>query len=199
MSRMSAAAAVGAAAMFCLALAGFGAAYGGYSHLLHPPALLGARGVEYANAFNLLAFVVPGILAALVAIGLRGQLDQLRWMARIGSWLWLLSAFAFATQGLLPLDPRDLDAPSSHLHATAWMLWWIAFVPGAVLIAVGLGREAKWRQLRWVAAAAAVLLPLFALVAPSMMPIGIAQRLALAVWFASLIVAGLAVQRSRQP
>lgn len=188
-----------AAGMFLLALFGLGAAYQGYSHLLHPPALLGARGVQHAIAFNAFGFVVPGTLAALVAIGLRGQLDRSRWMARIGPWLWLLSALAFAAQGLLPLDPVDLDAPSSHWHATAWMLWWIAFVPGAVLIAAGLGGERNWRLLRWVAAAAAVLLPLFALVAPTVMPIGIAQRLALAVWFASLIVAGLAVQRGRQP
>jgi non-ribosomal peptide synthetase component F len=186
--------------MFLLAVIGFGAAFEGYSQLLHPPALLGARGIEHAVAFDLLGFVVPGILAGLVAVGLRGQLDRSRWMARIGPWLWLLSAIAFAAQGLLPLDPLDLDAPSSRLHATAWMLWWIAFVPGAVLIAAGLGGEAKWRLLRRVAAAAAVLLPMFALVAaPLGMPVGIAQRLALAVWFGSLIVAGAAVQRGRQP
>ncbi|MGH8076861.1 MAG: DUF998 domain-containing protein, partial [Lysobacter sp.] len=127
------------------------------------------------------------------------QLDRSRWMARLGPWLWLLSALAFAAQGLLPLDPTDLDAQSSRVHATAWTVWWIAFVPGAVLLALGLGREARWRLLRWVAASAAVLLPLFALVAPMDLPAGIAQRVALAVWFASILTAGFAAQGRLQP
>ncbi|MGH8077272.1 MAG: DUF998 domain-containing protein, partial [Lysobacter sp.] len=120
MSRIAATAAAFAAGLFLLALGGFGAAHEGFSHTQHPPALLGARGIDYATAFNLLGFLVPGLLAALVAVALRGQLDRSRWMARLGPWLWLLSAFAFAAQGMLPLDPTDLDAQSSRLHATAW-------------------------------------------------------------------------------
>ena len=198
MSRFAAVAAWLAAGLFLLALAGFGAAYEGYSQALHPPALLGASGVGYATAFNLLGFVVPGLLVAVVAIGLRGQLDHARPIARIGAWLWLLSALAFAAQGLLPLDPADLDAPSSRLHATAWTLWWVAFVPGAGLLAVGLGRDPRWRALRAAAAMAAAGLPLFAL-APLGLPAGVAQRVALVAWFGCLLVAGFAARRRSQP
>lgn len=199
MNRMAAVAAVLAAGLFLLVLAGFGAAYEGYSHALHPPALLGAHGIDHAHAFNLLGYIVPGLLAVLVAMGLRAQLDRSTWMARIGPSLWMLSAFAFAVQGMLPLDPSDLDAQASRLHAAAWTVWWIAFVPGAALLAAGLGREARWRVLRRVAAVAAVLLPLFALVAPLGMPAGVAQRMALAVWFASLLAAGFGTRSGYQP
>lgn len=199
MSRVGAPAAALAAGLFLLVLTGFGAALEGYSPTLHPPALLGAHGVAYATAFNLLGFVVPGLLAAVVAIGLRGQLDGARPIARIGPWLWLLSALAFAAQGLLPLDASDLDAPASRLHASAWTVWWIAFVPGAVLLATGLGRDPRWRALRWAAAMAAVLLPLFAVFSPLGAAAGVAQRVALAVWFGCVLVAGLAAQRRPQP
>src|SRR3546814_20130668 len=46
-----------------------------------------------------------------------------------------LSALAFAAQGLLPLDPRDLEADASRMHATMWTLWWVALLPAAVLLA----------------------------------------------------------------
>lgn len=199
MSRIAAAAAVCAAGLFLLVLAGFGAVHDGYSHALHPPALLGARGIDHAQAFNVLGYMVPGLLAGVVAMAMRAQLDRASWMARIGPWLWLLSAGAFAVQGMLPLDPSDLDAQASRLHAAAWTVWWIAFVPGAALLGAGLGRDARWRVVRRVAAIAALLLPLFALFAPLGMPAGVAQRLALAVWFASLLAAGFAVRPARQP
>lgn len=199
MSRIAASAAIFAAGFFVLALAGFGAAYDGYSHALHPPALLGARGIDHAQAFNVFGYVVPGLLAGVVAMGLRTRLDGATWMARIGPWLWLLSACAFAAQGMLPLDPYDLDAQASRLHAAAWTVWWIAFVPGGALLGAGLAREARWRVLRRVAAVSAVLLPLFALFVPLGVPAGVAQRVALAVWFASLLAAGFAVRPARQP
>src|SRR3546814_1754845 len=74
-----------------------------------------------------LGFLLPGVLAALVAWRLRASLDDgAPWAARIGAWLALLSALAFAAQGLLPLDPRDLESDASRMHATMWTLWWVA-------------------------------------------------------------------------
>lgn len=198
-ARFAGAVALVAAAMFALALAGFGAALDGYSHAQHPPALLGAQGMASATMFNVAAFVLPGVLAALVMIGLRARLDGTSWLARIGSHLWLLSAVAFALQGFLPLDPRDLDAPASQLHASAWTAWWLAFVTGAVLLAVGLPRAARWTSLRMIAAVCTVLLPLFALASPMDLPVGASQRVALALWFGCFVVAGLAAQRHVQP
>ena len=113
-----------------------------YAHRLHPVGLRGAMGMPWATAFNLAAFVVPGVLLAGVGLRLREALAMRGWLARIGVVLVQLSALAFAAQGLLPLDPRDVDAAASRWHVLAWMLWWIAFVPGALLLAVGAGR---WR------------------------------------------------------
>ena len=70
----------------------------------------------------------------------------------------LLSALGFVALGLLPLDPADLHNASSSYHATAWMLWWVAFVSGAALLATGLRGQAIWRTVMRVSVVAAVLL-----------------------------------------
>lgn len=180
-----------AAALWLTALLSFGAQVDGYSHLLHPVALLGARGVPHALGFNLLGWIAPGLLAASSAYALRQRLpDGAGWSPRIGAWMLLVSALSFAAQGLLPLDPADLDAPGSRLHAAAWMLWWIAFVPGALLLAVGAPDVRGRRAFALASVAAVVLVLVFAVLAPVALWVGMAQRIAFGVWFAWLVLAG---------
>ncbi|MDQ3159933.1 MAG: DUF998 domain-containing protein [Pseudomonadota bacterium] len=151
-----------------------------YSQLMHPVGLRGATGLPYAMAFNLMLFIVPGALLVMAGQVLRRRLPDVGWMARIGLVLVQLSAFAFAMQGLVSMDPSDMDANMSRLHALAWMLWWIAFVPGAVLLAFGARRGAAFAL---VSLAAALLVPVIAVFAPIGLWVGVAQRLAFAVWF----------------
>ena len=180
---------IAAAACFLAALVGFGMALDGYSQARHPVALLGASGVPRALAFNLLGFVLPGLLAMVVALRLRrGLAHDAGWAARIGTRLVLLSALAFAAQGLLPLDPGDLDHRASRWHATAWMLWWIAFVPGALLGALGPFRMPGLRRFAWLSLVAATLVVFFAVLAP-VVPAGVAQRTAFMAWFGWLALA----------
>jgi hypothetical protein len=165
-----------AAAVFVSAAAGFAAAFPGYSHLFHPLALLGASGAPRALAFDLLAFVLPGLLLAAAGAGLRARLAAAGWPARIGATLAVLSALAFAAQGLFPLDPEHIDSGDSRYHATAWTLWWVAFAPGAALLATG-PRDRGWH------AAAAALVPACALLLPALVAPALAQRIAFAAWF----------------
>lgn len=187
--------AAGAAALsFALAVCGFGAALPGYAQALHPVALLGAQGMAHAGAFNALGFVLPGLLAAAVAWRLRqGMADAAPWPARIGARLALLSALAFAAQGLLPLDPRDLEAAASRAHATAWLLWWVAFAPAALLLALGLRHDRRRRPLAWAGIAAAAIVAGMALL-PELPSPGIAQRSAFAAWFAWWLLAARSTQ-----
>jgi hypothetical protein len=142
-------AAVVAALLFTGAALVMAARVEGYSHVLHPLALLGAKPLPGAGLFNLLAFVLPGALVAWVAWRLRGMLPAAaRWPARIGAQLLLLSALAFALQGVLPLDAGDLDGVRSARHAAAWMVWWIAFATGGLLLARGLRGADGWRRSR---------------------------------------------------
>ena len=88
----------------------------------------------------------------------------------------MLSALAFAAQGVFPLDPEHLDSGDSRYHAAAWTLWWVSFVPGAALLASG-------AQPRWPHVAAAVAVPVLSLVLPGLVGPALAQRLAFAAWF----------------
>lgn len=175
-----------AAALFALALLLANVGVPEYSHRVHPVALRGTAGLPWAFAYNLLAFVLPG--AALVWAGqrLRHALADAGWAARIGIVLVQLSALAFAAQGVLPLDPNDTDATASRLHALAWMLWWITFVPGALLLALGARRDIGFAL---ACVAAALLVPLLAVFAPIGLWVGGAQRLAFALWFAWWLLA----------
>jgi len=151
-----------------------------YSHLLHPLALRGATGVPGALWFNLGAFVLPGGLLLLQAHLLRKAVQEANWWVRLGLTLVQLSALAFAMQGVLPLDQRGVDAAASRLHVLMWMLWWIAFVPGALLLALG---QRQRRGLAVMSAAVGVLVPLLAVWAPIGVWVGLAQRLAFVLWF----------------
>lgn len=164
-----------------------------YSHLVHPVALRGAAGLPWAFAFNLLAFVLPGALLAWAGQPFRDGVVGASWLARIGVVLVQLSALAFAAQGLLPLDPSDTDSSASRLHVLAWMLWWIAFVPGALLLGVGAGRGAGF-ALASVAIGAVV--PIIAVLAPIGLWVGIAQRLAFALWFGWWLLAAWRLSRT---
>jgi len=177
-----------AAACCVLATLGFAAALPEFSHAQHPLGLLGAAGVPGAALFNVLGFVVPGLLAAWVFVRLRGRLPvgAARW-AGIGCWLLALSALAFAAQGVWRLDPSDLDGPISQRHATMWLLWWLVFAAGALVLGAGLLHERMWRgvAIAFVAACAVVvLLNVFPLVAGPM-----AQRVVLVAWLACVVVA----------
>lgn len=182
-------AAIAAALALCAATV-FGLALQGYSQLAHPLALPGARGMPHALPFNLLVFVVPGALLAAVAWRLRGRLPGTSGMAaRLGSTMLLLAALAYAAQGLLPLDPEAPDAGASRLHAAAWTLWWIAFLAGAALLAIGV------RVLRPAAAMAWLLVLGLGVLAPALLGPGISQRLAFAAWFAWMWCAAGALRR----
>jgi hypothetical protein len=80
---------------------------------------------------------------------------------------------------LAPLE-ADTEATGSRLHVLAWMLWWIAFVPSALLLALGARRSIGFAL---ACLAAALLVPLLAVFAPIGPWVSIAQRLAFALWF----------------
>lgn len=194
-----------AAMLLFAGMAMFAGRIDGYSHAQHPLALLGASPLPHAGLFNLLAFVAPGLLVAWSALRLRIALPSgvdgaTSWSGRLGAQLMLISALAFAAQGLFPLDGADLDGVRSARHAAAWMVWWIAFAAGGVLLAHGLrGPVAPWRGLAASSLLAAFLLPVLALALPMLVPAGSAQRLAFALWFLWAWQAARIVNRVLQP
>ncbi len=183
-----------ALAMFIAAATICGTMLDGYSHREHPLALLGASGVPGALAFNTFAFILPGLLVAVVFWTMRSLLPaKAGWQLRIGTQLSVLSALAFAAQGLFPLDPDNLVGQANALHALAWTVWWIAFAAAGALLAAS-GPSHGFRRAT-VAASIAVL----ALALPSWpgAMAAIAPRLAFAIWFVWATCAGREAPLSR--
>ena len=177
--------------VFMAALIGFGVALEGYAHRDYPVALLGATGFPRALAFNMLAFVLPGMLAGVTALELRRRLPaDAGWPLRIGAQLVFLSTLAFIAMGLFPLDPNDLESQRSQFHGTAWMLWSVAFIPGAVLLGATLLSLPRWSRFAWASLIAAAGLLIAGFVLTDFMPAGTAQRIAFGLWFAWLALAG---------
>ncbi|MDT3500040.1 DUF998 domain-containing protein [Stenotrophomonas maltophilia] len=186
-----------AALVFVAAVIGFGAGLDGYAQARHPVALLGAQGVPHALAFNVLGFMLPGLLAVVVAECLRRQLPATAgWAARVGSQMLLLAGLAFAAMGVLPLDVDDLHGPASQLHASAWMVWVLGFVAGALLLGTARLRDAQGRASGWVALACGVVAALAAFALQGVLPAPLSQRLAFACWAVWLALA-LPLSRTR--
>ncbi|AKC85938.1 DUF998 domain-containing protein [Pseudoxanthomonas suwonensis] len=190
-------AALAAVASFVLAAVLAGLATDGYSHLRHPLALLGARQLETAGTlFGLFAFVLPGLAGAWIALALRQRLPaDSGWLLRVGAQLALLGALAFAAQGLLPLDMEALDAGASRWHATAWLVWALAFPLGALLLAAGLWRAAGWRRFAVLTALAGALVVAGGFLGADWVGAALAQRIAFAAWLGWGVLAAAAPLR----
>ncbi|AOD16629.1 DUF998 domain-containing protein [Xanthomonas fragariae] len=182
-----------AATVFVLAVAGFGATLPSYLQASHPVALLGANGVPHALGFNLLGFVLVGALGMTTGVSLLARMPaKSGWRLRVGGQLIVLAGLAFLGMGVLPLDPTDLDGRASQAHATAWLLWAVAFVPGMLLIAAALLNHPGMRWLAWLSLGAGLLVAVLAFGPPGLLGQAIAQRLAFLAWVGWLAVAAWA-------
>lgn len=170
-----------AAALVCGALPDVRAT--GFTHATHPLAWLGAKGVPGAIAFNALGFGATGLLIAFASGSLRARLPaRAGWGVRIGARLLVVSAVAFAAQGLWPIDPERPDDAATGLHGVVWTLWWLAFAAGGPLWA--LSRHVARGATAVVAGAACLLVPSCAFAGAAVLPPALAERCAFALWLA---------------
>ncbi|MFG3448996.1 MULTISPECIES: DUF998 domain-containing protein [unclassified Stenotrophomonas] len=178
------------AVLFLASVLGFGAVLPGYLPLGHPVALLGATGVPRAVAFDLFGFVLPGLLAVVVALRLLARVPVTApWTMRVGGQMLVLSGLAFAAMGVLPLDATDIESLASQYHASAWMIWVLAFVPGALMSGLAARRLPGWGRLAALHVAAGLAVLVGAFVLQAVMPAPVAQRLAFVAWVVWLAAA----------
>lgn len=119
----------------------------GYTHGTKAVSELGAVGAPNATAFNLLAYVTPGMLMLVVAIILARTTGTARGMAMLG-----LAGLVFASTGVFPYDMAEPASFTSQAHYAGVMLaglfWALAvFRSSATLTAAGqpgLARHGRW-------------------------------------------------------
>jgi hypothetical membrane protein len=137
-----------AAALFWMALVGFGAARADYSQLTKAVSELGAVGTPYAHAWNVLGFIVPGLLLAVCGAFIGTALD-----GRRGALRWLLagSGVAFAGTGVFPAvmsyGSPVMHAPSTVGHVVMLLLSSVLWVVAIGVLLRTIAREPRLRQL----------------------------------------------------
>ena len=179
-----------APALFVGAISIFAALRPQYSHLTDAVSELGARGTRYALAWNLVGFVMVGLLIAVSSWGL---------FRVTGSWAALLfvglSGVTFAGTGVFPADMADLAALGSRMHILVSLICFGAFVLGALILGWRFFRLPGWRG---VAIASCILGLLGLLTMPlreMAVPPGMAQRVSFTLYLAWIWVLSLGLWR----
>jgi hypothetical membrane protein len=191
-------AAVVATAVFWPALFVFAAIYPGYSHLHRAVSGLGAFGAPHALAWNIIGFIVPGLLLAVcggsVALAIEGRRSVL-------FWLLVISGLGFAGAGIFPAEMRNgipvMQSPWTAGHVLMISLSGFPWMIAAFVLVGRVRRNDRWRRLLPVTLTLAVvaLLGLALNVLAGSIPMladvpGLAQRLAFAVYFGWFLVVG---------
>ncbi len=192
-----------AGVVFTLALLALAAITPGYEHAHQPVSFLGMRGAPHAAAWNGFGFGLPGLLVVAFALALQRTLDSDGGgsLARIGTWLLVISGLAFAGNGVFAFDLEQPGGASSKLHVTMLTLALLGFLPATALLAVGMRRMRGWRALATLgpllglATLLSVMQRMIDLVPALQGQPGYAQRITLALYFLWLALAAVAALR----
>lgn len=195
--RMSGAIGICAFAVFWMALFAFGASRADYSHFHQAVSELGVLGAPHALAWNLMGFIVPGLLLALLGAGLASAIDGRRgtlW------WLLVLSGLCFAATGIVPGEMRDgspmMESPLTMGHLLFANLAPLFWVIASFLMIRRVKLNPSWRSFTTLAALYAVVFVggfLFSIISSAFIPDladmpGLVQRFCFAFYFGWFLI-----------
>ena len=185
---------------FWTALFAFAAARSDYSHSTKAISELGVIGAPHALAWNLIGFIVPGVLLALCGAGLATAIDGKR---RLLWWLLVASGLGFAGTGIFPAEMHNgsllMQSPLTIGHILATFVSAFPWMIAAFLLVLRGKHKPDWPHLRVVALVLALvgLLGVFARALPAFeyRP-GLAQRAAFLTYFSWYLVMSFYLLRS---
>lgn len=184
----------------------FAALYPGYTHFHKAISELGAFGAPNALAWNLVGFIIPGILLAVCGSGIAMRVDGRQTSLY---WLLILSGLGFSGAGVFPAVMQD-GSPSME---SAWTMGHVvmSFVSGfpwvfaSAILVLHVRRSPDWRHLTSVCLVLSLLAiaSLLTNVAGRGLPYlaenpGLVQRVAFAFYFAWFVIAGFLFRRKAQ-
>ena len=186
-----------AATVFWTALVAFGILRADYSQLTKAVSELGAVGAPHALAWNVLGFIVPGLLLAACGVAIGTAVDGHRGALR---WLLTGSGVAFASTGVFPAVMQygspAMQAPSTVGHVMMLLLSSVLWLIAIGVLLRKIRREPRLRRLlkpfvivTVVALSGLAANVLHDAIKPLAYRPGLAQRLGFAgyfLWFVSL-------------
>ena len=185
---------------FWTALFAFAAARSDYAHSTKAISELGVIGAPHALAWNLIGFIVPGVLLALCGAGLATAIDGKRSLLW---WLLVASGLGFAGTGIFPAEMHNgsplMQSPLTIGHVLATFVSAFPWMIAAFLLVLRAKHKPDWPHLRVVALVLALvcLLGLFARALPAFeyRP-GLGQRASFLPYFAWYLVMSFYLLRS---
>ena len=185
---------IGACVLFWSAVLIFGALRPSYSHAANKISELGALGTPNATLWNLIGFIVPGLLLAVaggtIAVSVGSKRSRTHTLAR---WLLVISGLAIAGQGVFAAEMANGVAVITSWHTKGHFIMSlisaIAWIIGALLLVAPMKRNPDWRGWRPISIAFVVLAVAGVFTLQGRLPDGLAQRIVDAIyfgWFVSL-------------
>lgn len=187
---------IAATILFWVALFAFGAIQANYSHFTKAVSELGVIGSPNGPAWNVVGFIVPGLLLGACGVGLATAIDGRRGLLW---WSLLFSGLAFAGTGLIPAEMENgsplMQSPLTLGHvmmsSLSGVLWFVA----VFLLPFRAQKNPKWSHVLPAAVVLGIIafaglgVQIFAQALPyfEYRP-GLAQRLSFATYFLWFIV-----------
>jgi hypothetical membrane protein len=182
---------IGAWVLFWAASVALAALRPSYSHVVNTVSELGAVGTPHATAWNVLGFIIPGVLLALAGATIARAANPEPSLSRtLATALLVLCGLAVAGQGVMPAEMAngvaDATSASTRGHFIASLISGAAWAVGAVLLVGPMKRNPNWHSLYIVSAALVALTLVASFALRGALPDGLAQRIGNAlfcVWF----------------
>jgi hypothetical membrane protein len=152
---------------------------------------LGAVGTPHATAWNVLGFIVPGVLLAIVGAAIARTANLEPSLSRtLATVLLVLSGLAVAGQGVMPAEMvngvADVTSTLTRGHFISSLISGATWLLGALLLVRPMKRNPDWRGLHIASPVLVVLTLVASLALRGTLPDGLAQRIGNAfvcVWF----------------
>ncbi len=185
-----------AAVLYSLFLTIFSLLTPKYSNFTNAVSELGIVGAPYARMWNILGFVLVGLLITAFAWAL--YLDLHRSMGGIVvPALVAISGIGWIGAGLFPAEAGFAPSLRTTLHFTMVAINFLPFILVSFLFAIRLKTNDTWRK--WIPFSIAMgVLGIASFFIPSAIPAGISQRLGLGSYFTWLLGMSLALLIKKQ-
>lgn len=161
----------------------------GYSHLTKAVSELGSLDAPHWQVFNLLGYVLPGLLIGAFAWGLSTNFAS-GFALRLPFALLAASGLLLALSGIFPMDMAHRLAPGSLVHQVGALGSGLAWLLSAFILGRPLRRNPAWaglvRPLLGLVWATIALILLVGTVSPATP--GLGQRVAFAGYFGFILV-----------
>ena len=187
---------IGAWVLFWTASVALAALRGSYSHVVNTISELGAVGTPHATAWNVLGFIIPGVLLAVVGGAIARTANEKPSLSRaVATVLLVVSGLAVAGQGVMPAEMingvADVTSTSTRAHFISSLVSGAAWAVGALLLVAPMRRNQNWQGLYLVSVILVVLTFVAAFALRGALPDGLAQRIGNAFFCAWFIVMSL--------